>query len=1543
MRLLNRSLSGSNLLRPFAAVALLGLLARGGFGAVDIRPASTSGDDGGALRFDIEFPALSSEPIQLAGQTWDQLTMEGASWVGLPGAPDLPALSQLIEIPDRSDVQLRVIEEVSQPLHGLQPMPCQERMHTDADLPEPWLEDASIYQADRTWPGRVFELDQPALARDRRVVKASFFPVQVNPLTGEGRVIQRLTVEVTFDGVNPVNAREHAIVDPTPVLEYDLYREIYNPRAPEAGALSEAVYPNPGRAPGHYLMFAKAAAQSVSAFQDYVDWKRQRGHKVTLVSENDIAFNAAAIRARIIEEYLSDDPVDFVVLVGDTEGTYSIPTDGTSYDHYYAKIAGNDIIGDVMVGRLSCDNSNQLIALVNKIRTYESTPYTEDDAWLHHAGFTVGSSACYLSMKQLSRSIAGELVEKRGYTDIDTFWCASSGHVVGLVNGGVSFYNYRGWIGMEGLDMNQLRALAQGPRTPVATIFTCSTGDFQSGDDYTEAFINAGDAATPGGAVACMGFATASTHTRYNNVVVGGYYNCLLEHDVPEVGACLFHGKYELYMNLPSGDQGQASNFANWANLMGDPGTVQWAGSLGVLDVDLPASVSPGEGGLMVEVNNADGPVGEAAVCVWQPRDGADDLQSVVLTDENGMAFVAYGALEAGTAYVTITHRRNEPVLHELTVAAAGTDATVAVNSIAGGGLAPGADDQGVTLTLDNTGTGALTGITAVFALDAAYGTLTTATLSPADLPAGQTVDLELLINPASDLADGDVVPLHVTLQTDQGDLPRWAGLSVAAPAPTPVSWTTPSGQLEPGETRTLRLTVSNLGSADATGLLVDLACTAPFYGQVASAPVSMGTLDVGEEGTADFEVQVSTEAVNGFLLPLELTWTTSDGAEGFSRITELVGTPSTTDPTGPDEYGYWAYESSDDTYVLHPEFSWIPITPSEGGSGVEVSLSDNGNEQDDATWIDLPFDFTYYGETYDRALVCSNGWISFAENGFAEYDFRNHHMPSGMGPDAMIAPMWDDHTVAGAAGVWTWYDSVEDRFVITWWNLPGYPSGGPNTFQLALYDPAVYPTVTGDGPFLYQYSDFNDTQSAGNDFDYCTVGIKDHTSTNGLTLLNAHERPGTMHPITDGTAIFWTTMVSTLLSPPDISIAETSLDYSAMQGYTVTDSLQVRNVGEMPLMWAAMIDDSPRDQGGPDGFGYVWMDNDEPNGPAFDWLESDDAVDVVFENHDALTPPIEPGFTMHLYGHPFDSFRISANGYIVFGSEDGDSNNLELPSDDAPGWMIAAWWDDLKPDDAIPGQVQWWTDGSSEIVVSWNNVSHFNPFLYGGPVSAQLRLRAGGEILLQVEDTGGGLYPVNTSGTVGIQGIPGTEGLTFFHNEDASERLPWAASIVPPAWVELHGTTSGTLAAGDSTWVHVFFTTMPGYPLEPSDYTGTLVVMSNDPEQQVIDIPFTLEVTLNAVDENGASPLRTALTRAWPNPFNPTTTLAFEVAQSGPVTVRVFNLLGQEVARLADGRVLAAGSYELGFDASQLASGLYVAVLEAAGHRDEMKLMLMK
>ena len=81
----------------------------------------------------------------------------------------------------------------------------------------------------------------------------------------------------------------------------------------------------------------------------------------------------------------------------------------------------------------------------------------------------------------------------------------------------------------------------------------------------------------------------------------------------------------------------------------------------------------------------------------------------------------------------------------------------------------------------------------------------------------------------------------------------------------------------------------------------------------------------------------------------------------------------------------------------------------------------------------------------------------------------------------------------------------------------------------------------------------------------------------------------------------------------------------------------------------------------------------------------------------------------------------------------------------------------------------------------------------------------------------------------------------------------------------------------------------------------------------------------------------------AWPNPFNPRTTIAYSLAKSSQVRLTVYNQLGQAVANLVDGKQESAGRYQVVWDARSMPSGLYFFRLEAGAFTKTGKMVLVK
>jgi hypothetical protein len=101
---------------------------------------------------------------------------------------------------------------------------------------------------------------------------------------------------------------------------------------------------------------------------------------------------------------------------------------------------------------------------------------------------------------------------------------------------------------------------------------------------------------------------------------------------------------------------------------------------------------------------------------------------------------------------------------------------------------------------------------------------------------------------------------------------------------------------------------------------------------------------------------------------------------------------------------------------------------------------------------------------------------------------------------------------------------------------------------------------------------------------------------------------------------------------------------------------------------------------------------------------------------------------------------------------------------------------------------------------------------------------------------------------------------------------------------------------------------------------------------------------SLETKDEQLASDLKSESIEVsqYPNPFNPTTNFEFQIPDSKIVSLKIFNVLGQEVATLVS-EELNAGKYKYSWDASNYSSGVYIYQLQVGDYFESKKMTLLK
>jgi hypothetical protein len=259
-------------------------------------------------------------------------------------------------------------------------------------------------------------------------------------------------------------------------------------------------------------------------------------------------------------------------------------------------------------------------------------------------------------------------------------------------------------------------------------------------------------------------------------------------------------------------------------------------------------------------------------------------------------------------------------------------------------------------------------------------------------------------------------------------------------------------------------------------------------------------------------------------------------------------------------------------------------------------------------------------------------------------------------------------------------------------------------------------------------------------------------------------------------------------------------------------------------------------------------------------------------------------------------------------------------------------------------------------------------------------------EVTVPNSGTGTGFY---SSGPVSLTleagkfyaiGVNWNGGLTYYWQASAPVPIPTsfgtitgglAATLYPPPatlsiaatsslyytqlvtaegrWLVLGTGASGTVAPGDSARMNFRVQTAQ---LQGGPTSAALLVNSNDPARPSVRVPVNLTVVTGVAEGPEGVPEDFELGQNYPNPFNPVTHIRFGVPRDSDVKVKVFDVLGREVAVLADGHH-PAGYYTAAWNTRSSAgtgasSGVYFYVMEAraadgTSFRSVGKMLLLK
>ena len=1162
-----------------------------------------------------------------------------------------------------------------------------------------------------------------------------------------------------------------------------------------------------------------------------IEWRRKQGYDVTAVDLSEVGGNSTSYVKNYIENayYTWENPPEFICLVGDASGSGSVPTvptytnigSGSGWSGAYAEgdlpyvlLEGDDLIPDATIGRISVRSENEFSVVASKIIGYEKL-YAGTD-WIESVAL-VGDPYDSGVSTVITNEYIAMIMENYGVEDINERYSGNGtfdDFMREQLNEGVSFLNYRGFYGFSGFDANDVNQLTNGFKLPFLTTLTCDTGSFYTMTSaISETLLRAGTSVNnPRGAVAVVATAQPYTHTAFNNIVTMGMYSGIFLYGAKTAGESLAYGQLALNLAYPQNPNNNVYFFSAWNNLMGDPSTMLWTDTPRILIADHSPSVSIGDDFIDILVIDQEGNPVEDANVNLHPRNSG--IYSNYSTDSNGHAYVMINEDFEGTVVdVTVTCHdcyyvessfsvNSSLLLPEL------NSSSVIVNddpALYDGNNGDGLVNPGESISLslymfNNTGQNFSNLNVSVASSDLSVSS-NTVNISQLDMGGGVYVE-DLIFDIPNEILPDTEPMFYLQVSDNQNQSNQFLDLDIFSGSVS-LKLDEPINQ---GGSSLVSIELSNIGDIEFDQLAGQILYQGSDL-SFSDTELSWGASSPGDTSYS-LEISISSmdDIINGSVFNIPVLVYSDYSYQQTINLSITVGAVSVSDPLGPDSYGYYIYDELDVDYDLAPSYSWVEINPSQGGDGYQLDINDNGNNQDESTTINLPFEFTFYGIDYNQLTVCSNGWISFGDTELES--FRNYPIPGTGGPSPMVAVFWDD---LEDGDVYAYHDQQNDRFIIEWDNYEtffGNTEWGSYTeevFQVILYNTGSQ-TPTGDDEILLQYKDFNNTSSGhypvGNysgaviHGQYASVGLEDHTGLVGLEYTFNNQYPTAAASLSDNSALFITTRSSSLFAQPMLDISHDEFDIVIAEDDSYSEILSIANSGDPDsyLSYELAVEPFSNPQGNIDEYGYGWSTSDNDEYIDYNWIDISGNNEIVEFNDNDLSPGyFQIGFDFPFYGQEYSEILINPNGWVGFSDDNDEWDNQNIFDDSSPRNAILAYWDDLNPvsgdNEEGMGNVRY--HGNNERMVVWyDSVRHWtnSQIIF----DFQIVLYSSGEIKVNyrdmqgISDDGATIGIINSDGSIGQQ--------TGFGDSSIDDNLSLLFKLSPD-WLLLSQTEGGLLS----------------------------------------------------------------------------------------------------------------------------------------------------
>jgi len=837
------------------------------------------------------------------------------------GAPQLPVLSKLIEIPEGSTPELKVISYdikeynladwgITQNLY-----PVQAPQSKNNNGINPITMDRQLYATNRFYGEPLAKVEVAGYMRGVHLANLVLSPVEYNPVTNTLRVYDNLVVEINFTGANPFKSIENNTSKHSAYFE-SIFSNVLNYIPAEAKTEVNA------NVPEKYVIVSDPMFRS--ALQPFINWKTKRGFNVIEAYTDDplVGTSTGSIKAFLQNLYASatsNDPAPtFVLFVGDVAQIPAFDCGDHVSDLYYCEYTG-DYLPEAFYGRFSANTVGELLPQINKTLQYEQY-LVPDPSFLDEVVMVAGADAMHqlrwgngqVNYESANYFNAAHKLVPHTYLQPEPAGSNYSQNIQANISKGISFANYSAHGNREGwanplFTISDISKLQNEGKYGLIVGNCCETNMYNK-NTFGEALVRAENKGALGyiGASGLsywdedywwsVGSGSIVTNPTYENTGSGAYDRIFHDHGEARSEWYSTMGQMVFAGNLAVQESNSGMKKYYWESycLLGDPSTMIYFGVPAALKAEfnplLPLEASA------FEVKTE--PFASVAISK------NNILNGVAQADENGLAVVSLKPFtEPGYANMVVTMQNRQPYTDSVMVESPEGPylvlKSIQINDSHGNAnqLAEPGEPLTVSVKIENPGKTAAVKAKSLLSSNDRYVSILRDTYYWPAIAGEESVSAEnaFALQLGNDVPDMHKVNFTISTQVDSGTFNSGFSFLVYAPK-LQISTIrfddslagNGNGQVDPGETVLITVPVTNSGHSISGEGTTQMFVFGDFV--TSNSPVhNFEKLTPGETDTSAFFFTVSPDAPSGSSLSMYFV-ATAGSFNSVAGITPVIG-----------------------------------------------------------------------------------------------------------------------------------------------------------------------------------------------------------------------------------------------------------------------------------------------------------------------------------------------------------------------------------------------------------------------------------------------------------------------------------------------------------------------------------------------------------------------------------------------------------------------------------------------------------------------------